>query len=142
MTPSFRPDAFQFRRRAAQSTPTINVVPLVDVLLVLLVILLVTAPALVHVVTTQLPRAVAAPAQRNEHRLILTIAASGVVFWGEEAVPLDALQARLSEALQNHQDTELLIQAHRDVAFERVAQVMAAAARAGLKRVGFAVQPS
>lgn len=89
-------------KRRITANPTINIVPLVDVLLVLLVILLVTAPALLHAVRTKLPHADAEPATPPQEAIILTLTASGTLLWNGEPLPARYFQNGWQRSLTVH----------------------------------------
>ena len=118
-----------------------NVVPLVDVMLVLLVIFIVTAPLLTHAVKIDLPKAASqANVTRPEH-VEFGIRESGDMFWNGEAVTLDMLPPRFAAEAARQPQAELHIRADRNARYDHVAQVMSAAARAGLVRIGFVTGP-
>lgn len=118
-----------------RSSAEINIVPLVDVILVLLVIFIVTAPLITQAVRVDLPQA-RAVASESPPTVVISIDAQGVVFW--DAVALDAgqLEARARE-LAARPDAQLNIEADRAVPYDAVAQVLATAARAGVQRLAF-----
>lgn len=139
-----RPSGFtslSSRHHGASHSPGINVVPLVDVLLVLLVILIVTAPVLTHLVKTDLPKASSGNELQSHERVELTIDEQGIIYWNGEVLHADALEDRLREAARQEPKPDLLVLAHRLTPYERVAQILAKASRAGLVRVGFALDP-
>lgn len=119
----------------------INVIPLVDVMLVLLVIFMVTAPLLTHSVRLELPRAASSPTTTIEEPLRLEIDAEGNVAWNGERVDDEGLRARMAEAGQRTPQAELLIRADRRTSYEVLARVMSQAARNGLPRIGFITDP-
>jgi len=119
-----------------------NVVPLVDVMLVLLVIFIVTAPLLTHAVKIDLPKASSAANIAKPEHIEFGIRASGELFWNGEAVTLEQLPARFATAAAQQPQPELHIRADRLVHYEKVAQVMAIAARTGLVRIGFVSEPA
>ena len=119
----------------------INVTPMVDVMLVLLVIFILTAPMLTSAVKLDLPRAQAAAAQVQPDSVTISIDAQGKLFWGEDAVDAAALEARLLEAARRAPQPELQLRADKNTRYEVVAQVMAAAQARGLTRLGFVTDP-
>jgi len=132
-----------FNGRAQQGPMAeINVVPLVDVMLVLLVIFIVTAPLLTHSVKIDLPKAASSPNITRPEHVQLGIREDGSVYWNGAAVPMAELESNFSAAAMQQPQPELHIRADREVRYERVAQVMAAAAKAGLVRIGFVTDPS
>ncbi|MCC6657256.1 MAG: biopolymer transporter ExbD [Rhodocyclaceae bacterium] len=120
----------------------INVVPLVDVMLVLLVIFIVTAPLLTHSVKIDLPKASSSPNITRPEHVQLGIREDGGLHWNGAPVVMEELESHFSAAAMQQPQPELHIRADRLVPYERVAQVMSAAARAGLVRIGFVTDPS
>ena len=118
-----------------------NVVPLVDVMLVLLVIFIVTAPLLTHAVKIDLPRASSSANVTKPEHIEFGIRDNGDLFWNGEPVPLAALAARFAAEAQRQPQPELHLRADRDARYESVAQVMSIAAKAGLRRIGFVSTP-
>lgn len=129
------------RRRHQAPMAEMNMVPLVDVMLVLLVIFIVTAPLLTHAVKIDLPKVSSqANITRPEH-IEFGIRENGELFWNGEAVALDRLPRRFADAAARQPQPELHIRADRHVHYEKVARVMALAAQAGLVRLGFVSEP-
>lgn len=120
----------------------INVVPLVDVMLVLLVIFIITTPLFTNAVKVDLPKAASHPNLTRPAHIELAIRDDGALYWGGEAVALDALPARFAEEAAKQPQPELHIRADRHAYYEIVAQVMSLATRAGLTRIGFVTDPS
>ena len=120
----------------------INVTPMVDVMLVLLVIFILTAPMFTSAVKLDLPRAQAAPAQVRPGSVTIAIDGEGKLFWGEEALDdAAALDQRLAAAARQAPQPELQLRADKNTRYEVVAQVMAAAQARGLTRLGFVTEP-
>lgn len=119
-----------------------NIVPLVDVMLVLLIIFIVTTPLLTHAVKVDLPKASSSINQTQPEHIEFGIRQNGELFWSGEAVTLDQLPARFAAAAAVQPQPELHIRADRHVEYEKVAQVMSLAAKAGLVRIGFVTDPS
>lgn len=120
----------------------INMIPLIDVMLVLLVIFIVTAPLLTHAVKVDLPRASSAVNLTKPENVQLAIDAAGQVYWNGEPVDADVLSQRFAGAAAHQPQPELHIRAERTTAYEKVAQLMSEAARRGLTRIGFVTNPS
>jgi biopolymer transport protein ExbD len=129
------------RRRHGAPMADMNVVPLVDVMLVLLVIFIVTAPLLTHAVKIDLPKASSHANITKPEHIEFGIREDGGMFWSGEAVTLDQIPQRFAQEAQKQPQPELHIRADRYVHYERVAQVMALAAKAGLVRIGFVSDP-
>lgn len=119
----------------------INMVPLIDVMLVLLVIFIVTAPLLTHAVKIDLPRATSGANETRHPRIDLAVDAAGTLTWNGEAVTEEALSGRFAAAAADDPQPELHLRADRDARYETVAQVMSRAAQAGLTRIGFITDP-
>lgn len=119
----------------------INMIPLIDVMLVLLVILIVTAPLLTHAVKVDLPKASSAPNLTKPENVQLAIDAASQVFWNGQAVSPDVLGELLKAAALRDPQPELHLRAERTTPYEKVAEVMSAAAREGVTRIGFVTEP-
>ena len=135
--------AFGGFARTGDATPLaeINMVPLIDVMLVLLVIFIVTAPLLTHAVKIDLPHAASTPNLTRPEHVNLAIDAGGHLFWNGEAVSRDALASRLAEAAHREQPPEVHIRADRATPYQNIAEVLAAAAKQGVTRIGFVSDP-
>ena len=120
----------------------INVVPLVDVMLVLLIIFIITAPLLTHSVKIDLPKAESAPNITQPEHVELAVRTDGHLFWNGEPVALDELATRFGIIIAQEPKTELHIRADKLTHYENVAQVMSIAAKAGMARIGFITDPS
>lgn len=119
----------------------INMVPLIDVMLVLLVIFIVTAPLLTHAVKIDLPKASSSVNITKPEHIEFGIRENGDLFWNGELLSLEALPQRFALEAAKQPQPEVHIRADRHVYYEKVAQVMAAAAKAGLVRIGFVSEP-
>ena len=128
-------------QRGAQPLAEINMIPLIDVMLVLLVIFIVTAPLLTHAVKVDLPRAASRVNVVERENIHLSIDAAGRVYWNGERLEADARRQRMSEAARRDPQPEMQIRADGDLAYKQVVAVMADAARAGLTRIGFVTDP-
>ena len=120
----------------------INVTPMVDVMLVLLVIFIITAPAFTHAVKLDLPRAQSSVAPRQADTVDIAIDAAGAVFWNGAAIDAAALDARLAQAAVRNPQPELQLRADRNTRYEAVAGLMAAAQARGLLKLGFVTDPN
>ena len=119
----------------------INMTPLIDVMLVLLVIFIVTAPLLTGRVGLQLPKVDAAPSQSQHKSLTVSLQQNGTLYIGTQPVSLKELKARLALAARNP-DTELRLRADRAVQYGTMAEVLAAAQNAGLTHIGLMTAPA
>ncbi len=120
----------------------INMVPLIDVMLVLLIIFMVTAPLLTHAVKVDLPRASSSVNQTKPDNAQVAIDGNGQLFWNGEGVDATQFSERLKAAGALRPQPELHIRAERTTAYEKIAQVMSEAGRHGLSRIGFVTDPS
>jgi biopolymer transport protein ExbD len=127
--------------RQKESMADINVTPMVDVMLVLLVIFIISAPMFTNAVQLELPKAQARALQQEADSVTLAIDAGGTVYWNNDALQAGELEQRLAEAAGLPQQPELQLRADKDTRYEVVAQVMAAAQSHGLSRIGFVTDP-
>jgi biopolymer transport protein ExbD len=136
--------AFGSFHNGAQSAPMaeINMVPLIDVMLVLLVIFIITAPLLTHAVKIDLPKASSQANQTRPDHIALSIDAAGTFFWNGETIDRAQLTQRLQAAAKREPQPELHLRADRTTQYQRLAEVMADAGRAGITRIGFISDPS
>ena len=119
----------------------INVTPLVDVMLVLLIIFMVTAPLIQSGVKVDLPRASAQQMEHSEEKLVLTITRDRRVFLGTTEIPPAELEAKLSTNARLKKDKELYLHADRSLPYGQVVEVMAVARRAGVESLGMITDP-
>lgn len=120
----------------------INMTPLVDVMLVLLIVFIVTVPVLQHAVPLALPRASSAPEQLRPDSIQLAINADGQNFWNGQPLPTEALPARLQAEAGKQPQPVILLRADRNVRYDAVARTLAAAQQAGLSQIGFVTEPA
>lgn len=120
----------------------INVTPMVDVMLVLLIIFMVTAPLIQQGVAVSLPSAQAAPMEASREKLVISIASESKVFIGETQVRLAELETKLAANAKAQEDKEVYLRADRTLPYGVVMEVMAAAQRAGITNVGMITDPS
>ncbi len=125
----------------SQDMAEINMIPLIDVMLVLLVIFIITAPLLTHAIKVDLPQASSAPNPPTPETVNLSIQADGSVFWNAESVDQAAWQNRMGEAARQTPQPEVHIRADGELAYKHVVRIMSDAARAGLTRIGFVTDP-
>jgi biopolymer transport protein ExbD len=129
-------------KSGSHTVSEINMVPLIDVMLVLLVIFIITAPLLSHSIKINVPQATAHPVEQDLKTVDLAVDAQGQLFWNEEPVALDQLAARFSAEARLEPQPELRIRADLNTRYEVLAQVMSAAKGSGLKRMGFITRPA
>jgi biopolymer transport protein ExbD len=135
--------AFGGFNKTGESAPMaeINMVPLIDVMLVLLVIFIITAPLLTHAVKVELPRASSKPNQTQPENIQLAVKASGEVYWNGQPIAAADVPQRMSAAARLDPQPEVHLRADRTTEYEKVARVMTMAAKAGLTRIGFVTEP-
>jgi biopolymer transport protein ExbD len=119
----------------------INMTPLVDVMLVLLIVFIITVPVMKHSVNIDLPRASSTPQDAKPETIRLSVDAQGQYFWNESVVPEQDLDARLKEAAARTPQPELHIRGDKEARYDRVAQALAAAQRSGMHKIGFITEP-
>ncbi len=116
----------------------INVTPLVDVMLVLLIIFMITVPMLSHKIKIDLPQPTNQPPPPNPPEPIaLTVKTTGQLYWNDEPITEEALQAQLRVTAQKDPQPELNIKPDKTVKYQLVATVMADAKNAGMVKIGF-----
>ena len=128
------------RSGGAQPMSDINMTPLIDVMLVLLVIFIITAPLMSSSLRLDLPKT--AGAKPTDAPTFVTVAVSpqGALFWGDEAVDGDQLKARIREAASRNPATEVQLRADRSVPYGRIAEVIGLVQDGGLSRIGFVTE--
>jgi len=113
----------------------INVTPLVDVMLVLLVVFMVTAPLLTVGVPIDLPQTQAPPINEPKEPLVITVNKDGVIFVQETSIPIDTLVARLEAITGSNPDAVLYVRGDKDINYGRVLEVMSLVSAAGFRKV-------
>ncbi len=127
--------------RVRSSLAEINVIPLVDVVLVLLLIFMLTAPMMYRGIDVNLPRSSGRPTAIEE-RLVLTITKERLLFLNDRALPLTVLEPRLRELMKDRGDKTLFIKADKDLVYGYVVETMDRVRRAGVERVGMVTEPA
>ena len=129
------------RPQSAQPISEINVTPLVDVMLVLVVIFILTAPLLTSAIKLDLPQSAAAKPAQASRALTLVVDRVGQIFLADQPITPERLAQELRQAAQANPDTELRLRADAQVPYGRIVEVMGVAHQAGLHRVGFVADP-
>jgi biopolymer transport protein ExbD len=124
-------------RRGGVPMAEINMVPLIDVMLVLLVIFIITAPLLTQAVKLELPKATAQVNDLKPAKVDIAIDAAGVLHWNGEPVSRAEVRTRMAAESRKPVQPELHLRADQAVAYRYVAQTLADASRAGLVKIGF-----
>lgn len=127
--------------RAGAPMSDINMVPLIDVMLVLLVIFIVTAPLLTQAVKLELPKASSQVNDLRPDKIDFAIDASGTLFWNGETVTRAQAQERFAAEAARPTQPEVHLRADQGVAYRFVAQTLADASKAGLSKIGFVSEP-
>ena len=120
----------------------INMTPLVDVMLVLLIIFMLTVPVLTHAVKLDLPKASSAAEQQKPNAVTVSVAADGGVFWNDAGVSQDELRARLKACAALSPQPVLRIRGDKKVEYDHIAQVMSMMQQAGIEKLGFVTEPA
>ena len=120
----------------------INMTPLIDVMLVLLIIFIVTLPVINHAVKVELPKATSSPAQTQPHDIDLSITPSGAISWNKDVVDDTALKARIAAAASAADPMAVNIFADEHVEYGKVAAVLSALQKGGLSKINFITEPA
>ncbi|QNP49359.1 ExbD/TolR family protein [Diaphorobacter aerolatus] len=120
----------------------INMTPLVDVMLVLLIIFIITVPVIKHAVPVDLPRASNTEEVIKPETIRLSITEDGKFHWNELDIGDEELEPRLATEAAKEPQPDLHIRGDKNVRYERVAMAMSAAQRAGVKKIGFVTDPA
>jgi len=119
----------------------INVTPLVDVMLVLLIIFMITAPMLQHELDVNLPVATGIPQITTEDQVVLTVNKQGNIYLDQTTYTLDTLRPKLQTLYQTRRNKDLFLRADADVPYGKVIQVMDEVKKAGILKLGMLTQP-
>ncbi len=119
----------------------INVTPMVDIMLVLLIIFMVTAPLIVQGVDVDLPEARAEPIEDDAEKLVLTVTRERKVFLGDHEIPFGQLEEKLATNAKVQKERELYLHADKRLPYGVVVEVMAIAKRAGVESLGMITDP-
>ena len=119
----------------------INMTPLIDVMLVLLVIFMITAPLMSSSLKLQLPQAEAATPGDTPDFIAVSLDPQGRLYLGDEAVTAEAFAERIAQVARRNPDTEVHLRADRTVPYGRVAELIGQVQKGGLSRIGFVAEP-
>jgi biopolymer transport protein TolR len=119
----------------------INVTPLVDVMLVLLIIFMVTAPMMMQGVSVSLPQTTSKPLQSEKDHLIITVDRSQQIYINDYKVALEALQAKLKKIFEGRTDQKVYLRADKTVPYGVVVRVMSEIKNAGVGKLGMVTEP-
>lgn len=126
----------------SQPQSEINMIPLIDVMLVLLIVFMITAPLLSNAVKVDLPQASSSPEDIKNDDIKLALKASGELFWSGEAISREELELRLQNAAKQQPVPELHIHADRNLDYGKVADIMALSSRSGVSKIAFVSEPA
>jgi biopolymer transport protein ExbD len=128
-------------KNAGTAMSEINMIPLIDVMLVLLVIFIITAPLMSHAIRVNVPQVSAQPADQKPKIIDLAIDAQGALFWNDQPTDLADLEPLFAREAGQDPQPEVHIRADVDTHYGLLAEVMGAARKAGMKRLGFVTRP-
>ncbi|MDI1257651.1 biopolymer transporter ExbD [Aquabacterium sp.] len=128
------------RRQGAQPMSEINMTPLIDVMLVLLVIFMLTAPLMTSSLKLNLPKADAKQSDATPHSLMISLSADGQTYLNDSVVTAPGLVAQAKEAARQSADTEVQLRADEAVSYGRVAELIGLLQQAGLSRIAFVTE--
>ena len=136
--------AFGGFSKAGEATPMaeINMVPLIDVMLVLLVIFIITAPLLTHAVKIELPRASSTANVTQPENIQIAIQANGEVYWNGQQMDKAQIASRMAASARLDPQPEIHLRVDRTTPYDYVARIMSTAAKSGLTKIGFVTDPS
>ena len=120
----------------------INVTPFVDVMLVLLIIFMVTAPMMIEGLNVDLPEATAKPLDSEKEHLVITIDKNNQVYINDFKVAVDFLGEKLNKMLQGRSDREVYLKADKNIPYGIVVQVMAEIKKSGIEQLGMITEPA
>ena len=127
--------------KSGQLMSDINVTPFVDVMLVLLIIFMVTAPMMMQGMDVSLPEATAEPLESEKEHLIITLNTLNEVFINDFKVTVEGLGEKLTKILEGRAEREVFLKADKDISWGTVAQVMAEIKGAGVEKLGMVTEP-
>jgi biopolymer transport protein TolR len=138
---AFNAGAPDGERRIGTSLAEINIIPLVDVVLVLLLIFMLTAPMMYRGIDVNLPRAAAKPTAVEE-RMVLTLTKERALYLNDKRIPPGGLESNLRAAFQHRTDKTLYLKADSGLAYGAVIETMDQVRRAGIERLGMVTEPA
>jgi biopolymer transport protein ExbD len=127
---------------AGEAMAEINVVPLVDVMLVLLIIFMITAPLMTHRVKVDLPKADAARNEQPAGTITIALQTTGALYMNDQPISQDQLLARLRVEARRQPQPAVHLRGDRTTQYKDVMKVMAVAKAAGMKQVGLVTSPA
>jgi biopolymer transport protein TolR len=137
----FRLEPPEGGRRGGSTLAEINIIPLVDVVLVLLLIFMLTAPMMYRGIDVNLPKASAKPTAVEE-RMVLTVTKDRTLYLNEKPVPAASLDTQLATAFRDRKDKTLYLKADSGLSYGTVVETMDRVRRAGIERLGMVTEPA
>ena len=128
-------------QKHAELMSEINTTPLVDVMLVLLVVFIITAPLLTHAVKINLPKASSQPTKEIPELISIAIDQSGTFFWNDKQIEKALVVQKLQEAANKQVQPEIRLSADKNTRYQVLAEIMANAQNAGITKLGFISEP-
>lgn len=125
-----------------QALAEINMIPLIDVMLVLLVVFIITAPLLTQSIKIDLPQVVAQASSDKPETIVLALDAGGALHWNNLRISDAELPTKLAQAAAQKNQPELHLRADKETRYQKVAEVMGLAQKAGIKKMGFITEPT
>jgi biopolymer transport protein ExbD len=119
----------------------INMTPLIDVMLVLLVIFIITAPLFTHAIRLDLPKVASQAAHETPDTITLSIDATGKLYWNDKPITLEQMRSQFATEGKRATPPEIHLRASKETRYDVIAQVMGAAQDAGLNKIGFVTEP-
>ncbi len=130
-----------FEQQSDESISQINITPFVDVMLVLLIIFMVTAPILQQGVNVDLPEVAAGPLVGKDDQLVVSVTHDGKVQLNDSPLKVEELHQKLAAILKVRPDREVYLRADKNVSYGKVVEVMAAVQNAGVRKLGMVTEP-
>lgn len=134
--------AFKTQEDSDETMSEINMIPFIDVMLVLLIIFIITVPVIKHAVNIELPQASNEKLLDKPENVRVAVDAQGTYYWNDTRIEDADLASRLAQTAALQPQPELHIRGDKDVRYERIAQLMASARRAGMQKIGFVTEPA
>lgn len=130
-----------FNKTEATPLAEINMIPLVDIMLVLLVIFIITAPVLTHAIKIDMPKANSSLNEEKQETITLSVDAANLFYWNDSLIKESELATRLQDAAKRNPRVELHLRADKKTSYETLAKIMTTARNQGVGRIGFVTEP-
>ena len=133
--------AFSTGNQSGAPMSEINVTPLVDVMLVLLIIFMITAPLMSHKIKIELPKAAAKPNEEPAHTIVLSVKSTGELYWNDQPTTRNAVDTQLRIEARREPQPPFQIRADKNTEYGMLTDIMSTAKNAGMKKIGFITTP-